>query len=127
MEIAKWDFTCTCDLCTIPLAERRVSDQRRLQLLDIHEELTSLKLDEAQLDERIEQIEYILEMEEIWPLRCEYYMVAARAYIQTGLLERARRYLAMSEEAYIAFGGENHDEVEQVAELWKYLGRPETR
>ncbi len=77
------------------------------------------------MDERVEELTYLIEKEEIWSLFCEYYMVVARAYMEFGKLEKARRYAKMAELTWVAYGGQNHDGVDRMAMLWEDMDQLE--
>lgn len=123
--INAWDFECACDMCTAPIEERNRSDARRSRLEEIYNELQLYSKEEKYMDERVEELTYLIEKEEIWSLFCEYYMVVARAYMDFGKLEKARHYANIAEKVWLAYGGQNHDGVDRMVELWKDLSQRE--
>ena len=119
--LAAWGFNCTCELCSAAPEHVYQSDLRRHRLAEIHEEMSGQTLDEKYVDDRVEELTYLIEKEEMWPLFTEYYMVAARSYLNVDRPERARRYAKIADETWHAYGGANHDGVEEMRELWKRI------
>jgi len=116
-----WGFECTCDLCSLPKKEKELSDGRRERLQMIHMELSSYGMDRKRMDELVEEMTYLIETEQIWPLFCEYYVVTARAYLGAGALKTARKYTQMADDTWIQYGGPNHENVEEMKLLWRQL------
>jgi len=114
-----WGFDCTCELCTADPKDIEQSDSRRHRLAQIHEELEQYSLGETYVDDRVEELTYLIEKESMWPLFTEYYTVAARAYLGVRRPDKARRYARIADEAWHAYGGENHDGVDDMRQLWR--------
>lgn len=64
--------------------------------------------------------------EDLAPQLCEYYAMVARAYLSIEAFEDARYFAQRSEEFWIRYGSEEHDNVDEVRALWKSIERKET-
>ncbi len=78
-------------------------------------------MDPKKMDEMVQEMEYLIAKEELWPLFCEYYVVVARAYMNNGDLKNARKYAQIADDLWVKYGGENHENVEEMQELWRDL------
>lgn len=63
----------------------------------------------------------MINKEELYPQLVEYYERFGRAYIATGDLERARYFVTLADEMWVLYGGEEHENIEGMRELWKTL------
>lgn len=125
--IKSWGFTCRCSMCTAPPSERALSDQRRERIFEIHDTLRDSTLDEkaslspARIDRLVREALDLIELEELDPQLVVYHMVFARAYMMVGDFRLARRFIELAEEKWILYGGEEHDNIEGIRELWAEL------
>ncbi|OAA65680.1 SET domain protein [Niveomyces insectorum RCEF 264] len=130
-QINGWGFRCTCPLCTAPPAQRALSDQRRRRLHAIHGELSATSAsatagystaDRAtRLAEMVDEMEFLVEKEQIWPALCDYYLVATQAFLDVDDFAGARRYWHAASDAWDTYAGEQHENVDTLRDLWKAI------
>ncbi|KAK4172731.1 hypothetical protein QBC36DRAFT_196300 [Triangularia setosa] len=122
-----WGFQCQCTLCSAPASKRKVADSRRDRILEIYQTLS--KAADLESVERVDQLVrealLLIEKEELQPQLVEYYAHFARAYIETNELKKAREYIQRSDEMWLLYGGEEHENIEEMLELWKLLEEAE--
>lgn len=114
-QIRAWGFACTCQLCSTP-AERHLSDQYRERLgglrgrlMHAHEELAA-----AEVHAIAEEMMDVVEMEGIMPQLGAYCETVAQVLLAKGDGRGALRYLRMSLDAWLLYGGEDHAHVPNV-------------
>lgn len=80
-------------------------------------------------DQRVSQLVReamgIIEQEELQPQLVEYYQQFAKAYMMTGNLRRAREMVSLADELWLVYGGEEHENIEGMRELWDALKEAE--
>ncbi|KAK3305864.1 uncharacterized protein B0T15DRAFT_533659 [Chaetomium strumarium] len=117
-----WGFRCTCALCSAPREERELSDSRRERILEIHQTLGQASgLRDRRVDELVLEATRLVELEELHPQLVEYYQQFAKAYLMTGNLRRAREFIAEADKMWQLYGGEEHENVDGMRELWRIL------
>ncbi|KAI7921488.1 hypothetical protein M9X92_005379 [Pyricularia oryzae] len=114
-QIRAWGFACTCQLCSTP-AERHLSDQYRERLgglrgrlMHAHEELAA-----AEVHAIAEEMMDVVEMEGVMPQLGAYCETVAQVLLAKGDGRGALRYLRMSLDAWLLYGGEDHAHVPNV-------------
>lgn len=125
-----WGFSCSCSLCTAPEAQRRHADARRRRLLAIHTELaafenqqndptstTEIDRGASRLAQTVDEMLYLIDREQAWPLLCDYYPAVTRAHLAIDDTPGARKYLKAAEEAWLQYGGEQHEYADELKEL----------
>ena len=113
-----WGFQCTCSLCSAPQRDKDISDARRDRLLDIHMQLETLSMGKHKMEDLTDELTYLINKEEMWPLFCEYYVVVSRAHIAFGDIAKAKKYAQIADNTWYQYGGENHENVEGMRDLW---------
>ncbi|CAK7236078.1 hypothetical protein SBRCBS47491_009513 [Sporothrix bragantina] len=127
-----WGFSCLCSLCTASEATRRLADTRRRRLLAIHSELSAFTSDRGKQDsstvtevdrgakrlgEMVDEMLFLLDKEQAWPLLCDYYPAVTRAYLAIDDAINARRHWQNSVEAWERYGGEQHEFADELKAL----------
>jgi hypothetical protein len=121
-----WGFRCTCALCSAPREERELSDRRRERILEIHQTLGQASgLSERRVDELVLEATRLIELEELHPQLVEYNQQFAKAYLMTGNLRRARELIVEADKMWQLYGGEEHENVDGMRELWRTLEEAE--
>jgi tetratricopeptide (TPR) repeat protein len=92
--LKRWGFTCTCALCSLPPAERSISDQRRERIEAAEPELLALwKEGKLQGAIRIgEEVLEIMKEEGVESNLTDQYVLLARLYLLRGDRETAEEY-----------------------------------
>jgi hypothetical protein len=67
----------------------------------------------------------LIEQEELRPQLVEYYQQFAKAYLMVNDLKRARAFVAETDKAWVLYGGEQHENIDGMRELWKTLKEAE--
>ncbi|GAB1317486.1 SET domain-containing protein 5 [Madurella fahalii] len=117
-----WGFRCRCALCSAAPAERHLSDSRRERLLELHRTLGQASgLSNQRVDELVLEATMIIQQENLEPQLVEYYQQFARAYMMTNNLKRAREMVTLADQLWLLYGGEEHENVEGLRELWNAL------
>ncbi|CAK7201794.1 hypothetical protein SEUCBS139899_004509 [Sporothrix eucalyptigena] len=128
-KMRSWGFNCTCSLCAAPENKRLLADQRRRRLLAIHTELaafgnedpdtatTEVDRGAKRLGEMTDEMLFLIEKEETWPLLCDYYPAVTRAYLAIDDVVRARQHWQNADEAWATYGGEQHEFADELKEL----------
>ncbi len=139
-QIRGWGFNCTCALCTAPDAQRRVSDRRRRRLYAIHTELAHMaRTGEAlsaadtteadrgakRLRETVDEMLFIIDKEQAWPVLCDYYVAVARAHLAMDDAAGARRYWQAAAAAWATYGGEQHENADAMRALDRAIAAQE--
>ncbi|KAL2256493.1 hypothetical protein VTK26DRAFT_1588 [Humicola hyalothermophila] len=122
-----WGFRCSCPLCTASPAERDASDRRRERLVEIHGILgqASELGDSRRIGQLVLEAVGLIEKEELEPQLVEYYQQFAKAYIMTGDFGRAREFVKLADQLWVLYGGEEHENVEGMRQLWQALEEAE--
>ncbi|KAK0702557.1 hypothetical protein B0T21DRAFT_321423 [Apiosordaria backusii] len=122
-----WGFQCQCALCSAPPREREIADSRRERILEIYQTLSKAADLESveRVDQLVKEAILLIEREELQPQLVEYYAHFARAYIEINELKKAREYIHRADDMWLLYGGEEHENVEGMAELWKLLEEAE--
>ncbi|KAK4194373.1 hypothetical protein QBC40DRAFT_319889 [Triangularia verruculosa] len=122
-----WGFQCQCALCSASLREREIADGRRDRILEIYETLSkAAELGSVErVDQLVQETMLLIEKEELQPQLVEYYAHFARAYIEINELKKAREYIQRADKMWLLYGGEEHENVAGMAELWKLLEEAE--
>ncbi|TLD10581.1 hypothetical protein PgNI_06126 [Pyricularia grisea] len=114
-QIRAWGFACTCALCSTP-AENDLSDRYRERLgglrgrlMHAHKELTAEEV-HAIAEEMME----IVEVERISPQLGGYCETVAQVLLAKGDEKGALRYLRLSLDAWLLYGGEDHAHVPNI-------------
>ncbi|CAK7236076.1 hypothetical protein SCUCBS95973_009482 [Sporothrix curviconia] len=123
--IRRWGFTCHCSLCTAPPKVSFSSDIRRTRLVEIYTTLEGEAYEGMLTRDKIEtllaEMMLLINGEDLVPQLCEYYAMIARAYLSIEAFEDARHYAQQSEEYWIRYGTEEHDNVDGVRTMWKMI------
>ncbi|KAK3937046.1 SET domain-containing protein 5 [Diplogelasinospora grovesii] len=129
-----WGFECRCAMWAAPAEHVALSDSRRERLFEIHHTLSSHASEEetdgerlihARVDQLVSEALTLIAQEELHPQVVVYCALFARAYMAIGDLALARKYVALSEENWILYGGEEHDNVDGIRLLWEQLAEAE--
>jgi hypothetical protein len=67
----------------------------------------------------------LIEQEELRPQLVEYYQQFAKAYLMVNDLKRARAFVAEADKAWVLYGGEQHENIDGMRELWETLEEAE--
>ncbi|CAK7234580.1 hypothetical protein SBRCBS47491_008995 [Sporothrix bragantina] len=123
--IRRWGFTCHCSLCMAPKKVAFSSDIRRTRLVEIYttleDEAYEGLLTRDKIEALVSEMMLLINGEDLVPQLCEYYAMIARAYLSIEEFEDARYYAQQSEEYWIRYGTEEHDNIEGVRALWKQI------
>ncbi|ERS97518.1 hypothetical protein HMPREF1624_05687 [Sporothrix schenckii ATCC 58251] len=127
--IRRWGFSCHCSLCMAPKNLAFASDIRRTRLVEIY---TTMEDEAAQglltrdtIETLLAEMMLLINGEDLVPQLCEYYAMIARAYLSIEAFDDARHYAQQSEEYWIRYGTEEHDNVDAVRALWKQIAAKE--
>ncbi|KAK4124437.1 SET domain-containing protein [Parathielavia appendiculata] len=121
-----WGFRCNCALCSTRTVERDLSDSRRERLREVHLTLGQAeRLGSQRVAELVREAMSLIEQEELDPQLVEYYQQFAKAYLDTNHLERARLAIAEADRLWRLYGGEEHENVDGIRELWQALAEAE--
>ncbi|KAK3984254.1 hypothetical protein QBC44DRAFT_388955 [Cladorrhinum sp. PSN332] len=125
--LRQWGFQCRCALCSAPPVERQLADSRRERILEIHQILSKASdmQNTRRVDELVREATTLIELEELHPQFVEYYQQFAKAYMMINELKKAREYVKMADEMWLFYGGEEHENVEGMKELWAMLEEAE--
>ncbi|KAK4192324.1 hypothetical protein QBC35DRAFT_374058 [Podospora australis] len=126
--LRSWGFQCRCALCSAPERERQISDSRRERLLEIHQLLnkaSELQGGYQRVDELVREALALVDQEELQPQLVEYYQQFAKAYMAIGDLQQAREFVKAADQMWNFYGGEEHENVEGMKELWNTLREAE--
>ncbi|OAA66884.1 SET domain protein [Niveomyces insectorum RCEF 264] len=120
--ISRWGFACSCPLCTASKQAIFASDIRRRRLAEIYQALESDAAEGLHTRDKIEalvkEMMLLINGEDLVVQLCEYYAAVARAYLSIEDFEEARYYAGQSEEFWIRYATEEHDNRDAVRELW---------
>ena len=105
-----------------PSEVRRVRLHEIFQALYDHSELTKSKVDDL-----LNEMMIIIQGEGLQLQLCEFYIGVARAYAAVGAFKEAREHAALSEEYWIRYGSEEHENVEGMKDLWRELDLAEKK
>ncbi|KAK4653763.1 hypothetical protein QC762_509830 [Podospora pseudocomata] len=116
-----WGFQCQCALCAAPAREREAADDRRDRILEIYQTLgKAAELGSVErVDQLVREAMMLIEKEELQPQLVEYYAHFARAYIELNELKKAEVFIQKADEMWLLYGGEEHENVDGMSELWK--------
>lgn len=133
-----WGFNCSCSLCSASDTQRRLADKRRHRLLAIHTELAAFDTEQndpsstteadrgaQRLGQTVDEMLFLIDKERAWPLLCDYYPAVARAYLATDDTAGARRYWKAAEEAWLRYGGEQHEYADELQLLARAIAARE--
>jgi len=128
--IRRWGFACHCSLCMAPKNVAFASDIRRTRLVEIYttmeDEASEGMLTRDKIETLLAEMMLLINGEDLVPQLCEYYAMIARAYLSIEAFDDARHYAQQSEEYWIRYGTEEHDNVDEVRALWKQIEARET-
>jgi hypothetical protein len=103
-----------------------VSDTRRERLVEIHHTLgQASELSSQRVSELVLEATTLIEQEELHPQFVEYYQQFARAYMMVRNLKRAREFVDLADRMWLLYGGEEHENIEGMRELWETLEEAE--
>ena len=123
--IQHWGFVCHCPLCMAPKNTVFGSDIRRTRLVEIYTTMDSDAAEGLLTRDKVEtllaEMMLLINGEDLVPQLCEYYAMIARAYLSIEAFEDARHYAQQSEEYWIRYGTEEHDNVDEVRALWQQI------
>ncbi len=102
---------------------------RRTRLIEIYGALESETAEGTLVRDKIDKLYnemmLLINGEDLAPQLCEYYAVLARAYLSIDDFEDARYFAQQSEEYWIRYGTEDHENVDGVRELWQQIKEKE--
>jgi len=113
-------------MCQLPEKKAWAGEIRRVRLHEIfqalyeHGDITPRKVDNL-----VNEMNIIVQAEGLQLQLCELYTAVARSYAAARDFEHAREYAAMSEEYWIRYGTEEHENVDGIKELWRDLAELE--
>ncbi|KAJ9138250.1 SET domain-containing protein [Coniochaeta hoffmannii] len=117
-----WGFTCRCPLCSSSRKTIQQSDWRRDRIREIRRILeTQDDLTGDLVDKLASEMLRVISEEQLEVQLVLYYEIIARAYMVVFDLGKARAYAKMAEDAWIRYGGLDHDNVEGMQQLWRDL------
>lgn len=120
--VKEWGFTCKCPLCSSSRKAIQQSDRRRDRIREIRQELSQrYDLSRDQVDKFASELLRLIGDEKLEVQLVVYYEVIARAYMELFDFEKAKEYATMCENAWIQYGGLDHDNVEGMKQLWQDL------
>jgi len=126
--LQRWNFNCTCSLCQLPEKKAWPSEVRRVRLHEVFQALHDhADITEQKVDDLVREMNIIIQAEGLQLQLCELSAAVARAYAAAGALGPAREHAALSEEYWIRYGTEEHENIEGVKELWRELAQAEKR
>ncbi|KAK3940852.1 hypothetical protein QBC46DRAFT_458638 [Diplogelasinospora grovesii] len=101
-----WGFTCSCKLCTSPPDTRRTSDERRLRIRRLRDEVIALaqKGEFKQAVEKCEEVFAVIEEEGLTTHYGGLYEIPARLYYHLGDLQSAERYTRLALQELEGYG-----------------------
>jgi hypothetical protein len=118
----KWGFTCKCAFCTQSPDKIAISDMNRERLYEIHGILTNPSgLNSEDIDEIAEELIQLINEEELWPQLVTYYEALSRAYMQASNFKSAWRYAELTDSTWIQYGGDDHENIDNMRLLWQEL------
>lgn len=118
-----WGFNCTCNFCSAD-KKRRLSDTRRVRLIEIFQELDRATSRDA-IESLVTEVGILAPQEDLQPQLAEYYMKAAVAFLDADALDRARDMAEKSEEYWVRYGTEEHEGIVPMRELWAEIEHAE--
>ncbi|OIW31930.1 SET domain-containing protein [Coniochaeta ligniaria NRRL 30616] len=120
--LKEWGFTCKCPLCSSSRRVIQQSDQRRNRIREVRAVLAEREdLSGDQVDKLAGELLRLIGEEKLEVQLVVYYEVIARAYMGAFDFEKAKEYANMCENAWIQYGGLDHDNVEGMKQLWRDL------
>ncbi|KAK4250070.1 hypothetical protein C7999DRAFT_38993 [Corynascus novoguineensis] len=121
-----WGFQCRCALCSASIEERNLSDRRRERLLEIHHILGQADLlGSKRVGALIIEAMGLIDQEELHPQLVEYYQQFAKAYMALSDLKRARAFVTETDKMWSLYGGEEHENLDGMRDLWRALEEAE--
>ena len=122
----RWGFNCTCSMCAAPAEEVEKSDQRRVKIKELNEEVQNLISRERfqQAINRQEEMLGLIEKEKLTSLLWENHWLLVTLYSDVGDQKKTIRYAmqAYNELKDYAKGGtEMIKDIEQVEAALKTL------
>ncbi|KAB5572149.1 hypothetical protein GE09DRAFT_1282611 [Coniochaeta sp. 2T2.1] len=120
--LKEWGFTCQCPLCSSSRRAIQQSDRRRNRIRTIRARLESADdgggggslTGDEEVDGLAAELLRLVAEEGLEPQ-------LVVAYMEVWNFEKAREYARMCEEAWVRYGGVEHDNVEGVRLLWRDL------
>ncbi|KAI8960211.1 SET domain-containing protein [Daldinia sp. FL1419] len=131
-DLKNWGFTCTCSLCASSKKQRATSDKNRARLQDIYHELNDSATGKSNLtvsaiEKLTEELESLVAKEKLEAQLIVHYGAVARAYMRTGELDVARRYVELCEDLWIRYAGEEDDYLAGMHQLRHELNEREKK
>jgi hypothetical protein len=68
----------------------------------------------------------VIDEEDLRPQLVEYYQQFARAYLMKNNLGKARVFVAETDKMWRLYGGEEHENLDGIRQLWQALEEAET-
>jgi tetratricopeptide (TPR) repeat protein len=117
----RWNFKCTCDMCTAPKETREASDARRKMIQTSKEDSRALAK-QARFSDAISFHEKIIDMiqkEGLFSFLSEHYELMARLYYVLKDMKNAEKYGKMALENLEEFGGPDiYESMKNVEKLY---------
>lgn len=68
----------------------------------------------------------LIEQEDLQPQLVEYYQQFAKAYLMRNELNRAREFVLQADSMWRLYGGEQHENIDGIGDLWQALENAES-
>jgi hypothetical protein len=122
-----WGFKCTCSLCEAPDQERSSSDERRMRIVKLRDEIDharTAKQYERAISLVMELIRFC-ETEELFPLIPGFHEMLAGIYEDMGNVSEAKRYGKITLQGWFQFESIDSYRVESAMALVRRMERAE--
>ena len=91
-------------------------------MLEIHRLLgQASELSGPRVKELIREALAVIDQEQLHPQLVEYYQQFAKAYLMRNELREAREFLEKADSMWRVYGGDEHENVEEIQDLWQAL------
>ena len=95
-----------------------MSDTRRERLYEIHNSLAQDRLTKSEITTLVKELSLIVELERLQPQWVSYHELISRAHLRSGFLNSATKHAKLADEAWLRYGGLDHEYQDGMRALW---------
>ena len=126
--LKRWNFNCTCAMCKQTEKQAWPNEVRRVRLHEIYQSLFEYEENTVEkIHGLVREMMIIIQAEGLQTQLCEFYAAIARSYAAAGAIKEARENAALSDEYWVRYGGEEHENIEGQKELWRDIRTEELK